>query len=190
MKTTHPLSASVLVALFFGTGWGWADEKPVAPAEINGVRGVKQEAVPSIRKVEPPTANAAVVNQAQGTTKVNGVNTVNGVKAEGREAVQPVAPVPPPPPPPAGSATQVGGGSVGAVSSIRAVKGVQGINAPKQQNLEAALQIKDAAGPPNAKGKAAAAALFKGTGPGGKPVPGADGRVDFQEFEKLNTPGS
>ncbi|HSI13710.1 MAG TPA: hypothetical protein VK961_16820 [Chthoniobacter sp.] len=194
MKTTYPLSAPLLVALFLGTGWGWADEKPVAPAEINGVAGVKQEAVPSVRKVEPPTANAAVVNQAQGTTNVNGVNTVNGVKAEGHEAVQPVAPVPPPlppPPPPAGSATQVGGGSVGAVSSIHAVQGVQGINVPRQQNLEAALLVKGAPGAPTAKGKAAAAALFKGP-PGGPPknLPGKDGRAGFQEFEKLNTPGS
>lgn len=195
MKTTHSFSALAFTLLLLGTAGSRADEKPAAPAEINGVQGVKQEAVPSVRKVEPPTANAAAVNQAQGTTKVNGVNTVNGVKADGREAVQPVAPVPPPPPPPppppAGSATQAGGGLVGAVSSIRAVQGVQGINVPKQQNLEAALLVKGAPGAPTAKGQGAAAALFKGP-PGGPPknAPGKDGRAGFQEFEKLNTPGS
>lgn len=188
---------ATLALLLAGSAIAVADDQATSSAAIDGVKGVKQEAVQSIKNVAPPTAipPAAIpptavpqnaTSAAQGINKVDGINTINGVKAPGQQAPQPI----PPPPKPVGSATHVGDGSVGAVSSIRAVKGVQGINAPKQQNLEAALQIKDAAGPPNPKGKAAAAALFKGNGPAGKPVPGADGRADFQEFEKLNTPGS
>lgn len=170
-----------------------ADEKPATSSAINGVQGVKQENVESIKKVEPPTANADAISTAQGVNKVDGVNTIDGVKAAGRDAVQPL------PPKPAGSAASVGGGAVGAVSSIRAVQGVQGIVAPKQLNLEAALLIKDGGGGTPAggggeggKGKAAAAALL--TAPAGqvpaKPIPGGDGRALFQEFEKLTTPGS
>lgn len=174
-----------LASILLGASNTHADEKPATAAEINGVKGVKQEAVQSIKKVESPTANAAPVNKAEGVKKVDGINTINGVKAEAPHAAQPI------PPKPAGSATNVAGGSVGAVSSIRAVKGVQGIDAPKQRNLEAALLIKEGGGVPTGKGKAAAAALFNGP-PGApvKPVPGADGRAGFQEFEKLTTPGS
>ena len=144
-------------------------EPPTAnPSAIDGVKGVKQEAVESIKKVEPPTANSAAISTAQGVKKVDGIDTINGVKAAGHDAVPPI-----PPPPPAGSATNVVGGAVGAVSSIRAVKGVQGIIPPKQLNLEAALLIKEGgAGTPagggaekGGKGKAAAAALL--TAPAG-----------------------
>ena len=109
-----------LASILLGASNTHADEKPATAAEINGVKGVKQEAVQSIKKVEPPTANAAPVNKAEGVKKVDGINTINGVKAEAPHAAQPI------PPKPAGSATNVAGGSVGAVSSIRAVKGVAG----------------------------------------------------------------
>jgi hypothetical protein len=169
-------------------------------AAIDGVKGVKQEAVSSVKNEAPPTVVPITPppppppDTPTAVNKVDGVDTINGVKTKGREAVQPV-----PPPPPTGSATEVGGGAVGAVSSIRAVKGVQGIIPPKQLNLEAALLIKqDGANTPagtgaeGGKGKAAAAALL--TAPGGRvpprPQPNADGRAALQEFEKLNTPGS
>ena len=226
------------LVLFTGS-FGLAQEKAVPPATIDGVKGVKQEAVQSIKKVEPPTqtptaaiegikgvkqdavesikkieppsATAAAVSTPQGVNKVDGVNTVNGVKADGRDAVMPIPPPPPVataqavnkvdgintidgvkapapntvqpiPPPPVGS----------AVSTIRPVKGVQGINAPKQQNLEKALLIKEGgAGIPTGKGQAAAAALGNGPpGPLGKPQQVGDGRAAFQEFEKQDKPGS
>jgi hypothetical protein len=200
------LLQSLGCAIVFGASISFAQEKAApAPNTIDGVKGVKQEAVSSVKNLAPPTvvpvappppptATATPPPTTQGVNKVDGVNTIDGVKATGREAVQPV-----PPPPPVGTATKVDAGAVGAVSSIRAVKGVQGIVPPKQQNLEAALLIKqDGTGTPagsgaeGGKGKAAAAALL--TAPGGrvpvKPQPGADGRAALQEFEKLNTPGS
>jgi hypothetical protein len=189
-----------LAAMLLGAGFAMAQEKAPAPnAQIDGVKGVKQEAVSSVKKVEPPTATPAAPSTTQGVNKVEGVNTVNGVKAATPEAVQPPPPPPAPAPAPTGSATKVGAGAVGAVSTIRAVQGVQGIIAPKQQNLEAALLIKqDGTGTPagggaeGGKGKAAAAALL--TAPAGqvpaKPLPGADGRALLQEFEKQTTTGS
>ena len=183
-------------ALLLTSGSLLHGQQPASPlpahtpaASIDGVRGVKQDAVESIKKVEPGTVNPAAVTTAAGVNKVDGVNTVNGVKAPGHEAVQPV------PPTPAGSAAPVG-----AVSNIRAVQGVQGILPPKQQNLEAALMMKEGGGGTPAgggaehggKGKAAAAALL-GAPPEKAPVktgPLQDGRGGFQEFEKLTTPGS
>lgn len=185
----------LIIAASLMAGNAIAQQQPAPGAAINGVQGVKQEAVQSIKKVEPPVVNPTAVNAAQGVNKVDGISTINGVKAAGHEAVQAVPPPPSPPPQPAGSAA-----SVGAVASIRAVQGVQGIVAPKQLNLEAALMIKEGgAGTPagggaekGGKGKAAAAALL--APPGGpaptKPVPGTDGRTAFQEFEKLTAPGS
>ena len=191
-----------------------AQEPSKGPASIDGVRGVKQEAVPSIKKVEPPTANPAAVNAAQGVKKVDGVNTINGVKAPAPNMVQPVQPPPPPPPPATVNAAQgvkkvdgvdtINGVKApppnavqpvppppagNAVSTIRAVQGVQGIVVPKQRNLEAALQIKEG-GTPDPKGKAAAAALFGPAGKGPGPQQNGDGRAAFQEFEKRTTPGS
>lgn len=213
-RPKHCAKLLLLLALLFLTSYGMAQEKPAAPAAIDGVKGVKQEAVESVKKVEPPAAtNAAIIESvkgvkqdaiesvkkvepptasaaaaaasaAQGVNKVEGVNTVNGVKADGQEVVMAI-----PPPPSAGSATNVEGSAVGAVSSIQAVKGVQGIDAPKQQNLEAALLIKEG-GTPTGPAKAAAALL---NGPPGQ-LPGKqkieDGRAGFQEFEKLTMPGS
>lgn len=183
-----------------------AQEKRPPTAAVEGVKGVKEEAAAKIKNIE--TGNVAVPkNTAQGVNKVDGVNTVNGVKADGRTVVlppppvpKPVAPPPPPPPPPPpvarpvappviGTAVNVAAGTVGT-GAIRPVTGVTGINAAKLQNLEAALAIKQGGTDNGAKGKAAAAALLGGPGPGLKPGPKPDGRAGFQEFEKLNTPGS
>ncbi len=184
MKPTNSptLHWLALGSILIGASLAVAYEKPASTAAIDGVKGVKQEAVQSVKKVEPPTA-AAAVTAAQGVNKVDGVNTIAGVKAADRDAVQPIPPKP----------------VANAVSSIRAVQGVQGIIAPKQLNLEAALLIKhDGTGTPagggaeGGKGKAAAAALLgapAGLAPT-KPIPGGDGRVQLQEFEKLTTAGS
>jgi len=167
---------------------------------INGVQGVKQEAVTSIKKIVPPTVVPVTPPPPTGVTQpvpppppkgvtqptpppaTKAVNKVDGVKATPPNAVKGV------PPPPAA-----------AISTVRAVKGVQGIVAPKQLNLEAALLIKEQAkgtpatnGAEGGKGKAAAAALLNGP-PGPAPAPPTttkDGRGALQEFEKLNKPGS
>ena len=164
-----------------------AQEKAVTPAAVSGVKGVKQDAVEQVRNVEP------------GITAAQGVNKINGVKADGNAAIPPVNPVVPPPV--KGTTNNANGikaagqtapvpvqSVVSGVGSIQAVNGVTGINAAKLQNLEAALKIKDEAGPHDGKGKAAAAALG---GPPGKPGKAPkDGREGFQEFEKLKTNGS
>ncbi len=165
-----------------------AAQEPRPPAAaVEGIKGVKEDAVAKIKNVEPGVATGTK-NAAQGVNKIDGIDTINGVKAAGRTAVQP----PPPPPivPAGGTAIPAGGGSVGSAANIRAVKGVGGIDAAKLRNLEAALTLKnDAGGTPTGKGQAAAAALG---GPPGKPGPKTkeDGRAGFQEFEKLQNNGS
>ncbi len=168
----------------------------------NTAQGVKEDAVAKIKN--PETGNATPTggvptgtqNAAQGVNKIDGIDTIYGVKADGRTAVLP--PPPPPPPPPAappivpikGTAVNVGGGTVGASGSIRSITGVAGLNTVKLQNLEAALQLKNAEAKPEPGGTAAAAALL-GPGPAGpKPGPKADGRAIFQEFQKLPNTGS
>ncbi len=180
-----------LLTLLFLSGITHAQEPAKAPsAAIEGIKGVKQEAIESIKKIEPPT-----------TTPVP-PPTVQGVKPPPPNAVQP----PPPPPPPANpvAPNTVQGvktpppnavqsvpppPAANAVSTIRAVKGVEGIAVPKQRNLEAALQIK-AGGTPDPKGKAAAAALFGRPGKDPAPAQDGDGRAALQEFEKQTAPGS
>lgn len=185
LKSIFLLSAALLLV----AGIAMAQEKPAADA-INGVKGVKQEAVTSIKKIAPPTVVPVTPPPPTGVTQpvppppppaAQGVNKVDGIQATPPDTVKGV-------PPPAA-----------AISTIRAVQGVQGIIAPKQLNLEAALLIKeDAKGTPagggaeGGKGKAAAAALLNGP-PGlvpAAPIPNGDGRAGFQEFEKLDKPGS
>lgn len=186
-----PSALSLSAAMLLMAGIAMAQEKPTADA-ISGVKGVKQEAVTSIKKIAPPTVVPVTPPPPTGVTQpvppppptgvvlpssrpppaAQGVNKIEGIQAK---------------PPPA------------AISTIRAVQGVQGIMAPKQMNLEAALLIKeDAKGTPagggaeGGKGKAAAAALLngpKGLTPA-TPVPNGDGRAGLQEFEKLDKPGS
>ena len=146
------------------TGLAVAQEKRPPAAAVEGIKGVKEDAVAKVKNVEPGVA-----------TGTKSIDTVNGVKADGRSAVVPVHPVVQP--------------VIAGAGSIQAVNGVTGINAAKLQNLAAALKIKDEAGPHDGKGKAAAAALG---GPPGKlgPKTKEDGRAGFQEFEKLQNSGS
>ncbi len=202
MKTPTLIILSLLI-----TRHVHAQQQPSADA-INGVKGVKQEAVQSIKKIAPPTVVPVTPPPPTGVTQpvpppppaAQAMNKVEGVK-------------PPPPPPPPQAVNKVDGiqatppntvkgvppPPAAAISTIRAVQGVQGIIAPKQLNLEAALVLKeDAKGTPatpgaeGGKGKAAAAALLNG--PKGlvpaPPVPNGDGRGALQEFEKLDKPGS
>ena len=186
-----------------------AAKTPPTPAAVAGVKGVKEEAAARIKTIEP--GNIAIPpNTAQGVSKIDGINTVNGVKADGRTVVLPPPPTPkavtpppppkavapppppsaakPPPPPIVGTAVNVTVGTVGT-GAVRPVTGVTGINAVKLQNLETALAVKN--GPQQGtKGKAAAAELIGGAGPGPKPGPKTDGRNIFQEFEKLPNKGS
>lgn len=187
MKTPTLIILSLLV-----TCHAHAQQLPSADA-INGVKGVKQEAVTSIKKIAPPTVVPVTPPPPTGVTQpvppppppppiAQAMNKVDGIQATPPNTVKGV------PPPPAA-----------AISTIRAVQGVQGIIAPKQLNLEAALVLKeDAKGTPatpgaeGGKGKAAAAALLNG--PKGlvpaPPAPNGDGRGALQEFEKLDKPGS
>ena len=199
MKILKSIILSSLMA-----GFAMSQEKPAADA-INGVKGVKQEAVTSIKKIEPPTVVPVTPPPPTGVTQPIPPLPPTGVTQQ---------PPPPPPPPAVQGMNQVDGiqampppnavkgvppPPASASSTIRAVPGVQGIITPKQMNLEAALLIKeDAKGTPvgggaeGGKGKAAAAALLngpKGLTPA-PPVPNGDGRAGLQEFEKLDKPGS
>ena len=96
-----------------------AQEKRPPTAAVEGIKGVKEEAVQKVKNLE--TGNPAVPqpvvpvagpgvnqvvpqNKTEGVNKVDGINTINGVKADGRTVVVPPPPTvpttPPPPPPP------------------------------------------------------------------------------------------
>ena len=150
-----------------------AQEKRPPTAAVEGIKGVKEDAVAKVKNVEPGIATGTK-SSAQGVNKIDGIDTINGVKADGRTAVVPVHPVVQP--------------VISGAGSIQAVNGVTGINAAKLQNLEAALQIKHGETGPPGKGRAAAAAL--GGAPGKPTKPKEDGRAGFQEFEKLQNSGS
>jgi hypothetical protein len=183
-----------------------AQEPRPPAAAVEGIKGVKEDAVAKVKNIE--TGNAAesggvatgTKNSTQGVNKINGVETINGVKADGRTVVPPTNPLVPPPPPivsAGGTAIPAGGGSVGNAANIRAVQGVAGINTAKLQNLEKALVLKQGGGgtpvgggaEKGGKGKSAAAALL--AAPLEKRAgPKEDGRAGFQEFEKLQNNGS
>jgi len=195
-----PNRRALALALLLTAASAIAQDPPAADA-INGVSGVKQEAVESVKKIAPPTVVPVTPPPPTGVAQpvppppptgvaqppphpppTQGLNQVNGIQAAPPNTVKGV------PPPPAA-----------AISSIRAVPGVQGIIAPKQLNLEAALLIKDDAkgtpaggGAEGGKGKAAAAALLNGPpGPAPTlPTTTGDSRAALQEFEKLDKPGS
>jgi hypothetical protein len=203
MKINPRARWTLLLLLGFGSLLA-AQEPAPAPAAVEGIKGVKEDAVEKIKHVE--TGNAAAdnggvttgsANAAQGVNKINGVETINGVKADGRTVVPPTQPVVPPPVQQGGTAVAAGGGSVGSGGTIHAVKGVAGLNTTKIQNLEAALILKQGGGgtPAGAgaekggKGKSAAAALLAAPLEKAK-APKEDGRAGFQEFEKLQNNGS
>jgi hypothetical protein len=147
---------------------GLAGAQEKAAAVVQGIKGVKEEAVSAVKNVEKGSATPAV-------------NKIDGVPADGRATAVPIQAVAAP--------VITGGGS------IQAVHGVSGIQTPRIQNLEAALNLKEAAPPitdKGGKGKAAAAALLGP--PLGKPEPKTgpkeDGRAGFQEFEKFQNTGS
>lgn len=194
----------IVTALLFANLASGADE-PKTNA-ISGIKGVPQEALESVKKIETPTIVPTVVRTAQGADRVDGVDPVKGVTQPG-PVVPPVTPVGHP----EKGVNQVEGikakalnavkpvatPSSGVVSTIRTVEGVQGIITQKQKNLEAALLMKEDHGGTSAiaakggKGAAAAALL---PGPPGlippAPAPKGDGRDTLQQFEKLTTPGS
>jgi len=147
-----------------------------------GIKGVKEEAVAQVKNIETGSAAASGGVVAGTKSSAQGVNKIDGIDTiDGVKADGRTAVVPVQP----GVQPVISG-----AGSIQAVNGVTGINAAKLQNLEAALQLKhDGGGTPTGKGKAAAAALGA-PGPGIKPGPKKDGRDGFQEFEKLKTNGS
>ena len=191
MKRIEPRTPNALALItLLLAGVVTAQDKP-SSAAVNGVQGVKQEAVQNVKNVAPPTVvpvtpppRPAGVTPPPPPPAMQGVQKVDGIQAPATNAVKGV------PPPPAA-----------AISSIRAVQGVQGIVAPKQLNLEAALLMKEGGqatpaggGAEGGQGKATAAAAALLNGPKGPaptlPAPAGDGRAALQEFEKLDKPGS
>ncbi len=202
MKSMEPHTPNPFaLAMLLLAGGVMAQDKPPAAA-VNGVQGVKQEAVQSVKNAAPPTVVPVTPPPPTGVTQpvpppppagatpppppppaMQGVQKVDGIQAPATNTVKGV------PPPPAA-----------AISTIRAVQGVQGIVAPKQLNLEAALLMKEGGqatpaggGAEGGRGKAAAAAALLNGPKGRAPAPPAeagDGRAALQEFEKLDKPGS
>ena len=137
-----------------------------------GVKGAGTKGTPP-----PPTP--------KGVEAVKGVKPPEAVKGAGTKAT--------PPPPPAKGLEGVKGvkppeGVKPAAGGIKPVEGVTGIGAGKQQNLEAALQVKPA-GKPEPKKAKAAAALLGGPEPKGKPEK-QDDRKLFEEIKKIPDNGS
>ena len=121
-----------------------AQEKRPPTAAVEGIKGVKEEAVQKVKNLE--TGNAAVPqpvvpvagpgvnqvvpqNKTEGVNKVDGINTINGVKADGRTVVVPPPPTvpttPPPPPPVAQPVVPVTGPGVNKIDGINTVNGVK-----------------------------------------------------------------
>ena len=149
---------------------------PPVPKGVSSVDGVKPPE--GVKGTPPPPA-------PKGLEGVKGVKPPEAVKGAGTKAT--------PPPPPAKGLEGVKGvkppeGVKPAAGGIKPVEGVTGIGAGKQQNLEAALQVKPA-GKPEPKKAKAAAALLGGPEPKGKPEK-PDDRKLFEEFKKIPDNGS
>ena len=158
-----------------------ATPPPPAPKGVEAVKGVKPpEAVKGAgTKATPPPP------PSKGLVGAEGVKPPEGVKGAGTKGT--------PPPPPAKGLEGVKGvrpaeGVKPAAGGIKPVEGVTGIGAGKQQNLEAALQVKPA-GKPEPKKAKAAAALLGGPEPKGKPTK-QDDRKLFEEIKKIPDNGS
>ena len=157
----------------------------VPPPTQKAVNGVPQTATP----VEPPAA--------KGTPPPPAVKGA-GTKGTPPPPVAEGTPPPPvtqgtPPPPTAKGVEKVEGvhppeAVKPAAGGIMPVQGVTGIGAVKQQNLEAALQVKPAA-KPDPKTAHAAAALLGGPAPVPK-GPEKDARIIFEEAKKIPDNGS
>jgi len=152
-----------------------ATPPPPAPKGVEAAEGVKGAGT----KATPPPP------PAKGVAAAEGVKPPEGVKGAGAKAT--------PPPPPAKGLAGVNGvkppeGVKPAAGGIKPVEGVTGIGAGKQQNLEAALQVKPA-GKPEPKKAKAAAALLRGPEPKGKPEK-QDDRKLFEEAKKIPDNGS
>lgn len=149
---------------------GLVGAEGVKPPE--GVRGAGTQGTP------PPPA-------PEGVEAVKGVKPPESVKGAGAKGT-------PPPPAPKGLEGVKGvkppEGVKPAAGGIKPVEGVTGIGAGKQQNLEAALQVKPA-GKPEPKKAKAAAALLGGPEPKGKPEK-QDDRKLFEEIKKIPDNGS
>jgi hypothetical protein len=169
--------------------------KNVAPTTVQGVDKVDGVKAPggakAVKQTPPP---ASVTEGAKATPPPpapKGVEAVKGVKPP--EAVKGAGTKATPPPPPAKGLEGVKGvkppeGVKPAAGGIKPVEGVTGIGAGKQQNLEAALQIKPA-GKPDPKKAKAAAALLGGPEPKAKPDK-QDDRKLFEEIKKIPDNGS
>lgn len=149
---------------------GLVGAEGVKPPE--GVKGAGTQGTP------PPPA-------PKGVEAVKGVKPPEAVKGAGAKGT-------PPPPAPKGLEGVKGvkppEGVKPAAGGVKPVEGVTGIGAGKQQNLEAALQVKPA-GKPEPKKAKAAAALLGGPEPKGKPEK-QDDRKLFEEIKKIPDNGS
>lgn len=172
----------------------------VPPPTQKAVNGVPQTATP----VEPPAAKGtppppavkgAGTEGAPPPPAAEGTPPPPAVKGAGTKATPP----PPvaegaPPPPAAKGVDKVEGvhppeAVKPAAGGIMPVEGVTGIGAVKQQNLEAALQVKPAA-KPDPKTAHAAAALLGGPAPLPKGPAKTDYRVIIEEAKKIPDNGS
>lgn len=171
--------------------------KNVAPTTVQGVDKVDGVKAPggakAVKQTPPPASVTEGAKPVEGAgTKATppppapkGVQPPEAVKGAGTKAT--------PPPPPAKGLEGVKGvkppeGVKPAAGGIKPVEGVTGIGAGKQQNLEAALQVKPA-GKPEPKKAKAAAALLGGPEPKGKPEK-QDDRKLFEEIKKIPDNGS
>lgn len=167
-----------------------ATPPPPAPKGVDAAEGVKgagtkatpppppAKGVAAAEGVKPPegvkgagTKGTPSPSPAKGVDAAEGVKPPEGVKGAGTKATPPAK------------------GLAGAKppGGIKPVEGVTGIGAGKQQNLEAALQVKPAGKPEPKKAKAAAALL--GVPEKGKPEK-QDDRKLFEENKKIPDNGS
>ncbi len=207
-QTPPPASVTEAAKSVEGAGTK-ATPPPPAPKGVEGVKGMKPpEAVKGTgTEATPPPPTKGLVGaegvkppegvKGAGTKGTlpppapKGVEAVKGVKPP--EAVKGAGAKATPPPPPAKGLEGVKGvkppeGVKPAAGGIKPVVGVTGIGAGKQQNLEAALQVKPAGKPDPRKAKAAAA-LLGGPEPKGKPEK-PDDRKLFEEIKKIPDNGS
>ena len=183
--------------------------KNVAPTTVQGVEKVDGVKTPDgakmIKETPPPAAvppptQKAVNGVPQTATPVEppaakGTPPPPAVKGAGTKGTPPPPVAEGTPPPPAAKGVEKVEGVhppeavKPAAGGIMPVEGVTGIGAVKQQNLEAALQVKPAA-KPDPKTAHAAAALLGGPAPLPKGPEKTDYRVIIEEAKKIPDNGS